>query len=433
MLELFGAGVVSLWLQSVGIKPPTLQPQEWLNSGVPALAQPTPTVEAAVNRYLQQLSQQGFRASEQGIWVQSAQTLLVNQGGTIPRPAASLTKVATSLVALRRWGLDHQFVTEVSATGPIRNGTLQGDLVIQGGGDPLFVWEEAISLGNTLNQLGINRIAGDLIISGNFAMNYEVAPRRSGVLLQEGMNAQDWSPAVQQQYGQMPVGTPRPQVIITGRVRSLSTPPAPLIPLVRHRSLPLAQILKQMNVYSNNAMAEMLAVQLGGAEVIARQAAIAAQVPLAEIRLVNGSGLSPENQMSPRAASGLFQAIQETLQSRGLMVADLFPVAGRDQGTLECREIPAGAVVKTGTLWNVSALAGTLPNQTYGTTWFAIINHGAGVERFRQQQDQLLQNLSQQWGALTPDVSASPTLPLPRLGEPERNQVLPPAMAAGQS
>jgi D-alanyl-D-alanine carboxypeptidase/D-alanyl-D-alanine-endopeptidase (penicillin-binding protein 4) len=201
----------------------------------------------------------------------------------------------------------------------------------------------------------------------------------------------------------------------------MPAPPVPLIPLVRHRSLPLTQLIKQMNIYSNNPMAEMLAVQLGGAPVIARQAAIAAQVPAAEIQLVNGSGLSPDNRMSPRAVCGLFQALQRLIQPQSL--ADLFPVSGRDLGTLELREIPEQAVVKTGTLWNVSTLAGMLPNREYGPTCFAILNHGEGIDRFRQQQDQLLQSLEKQWGPAPGRASQVPLAP-GRLGEPQRNEVL---------
>jgi len=35
--------------------------------------------------------------------------------------------------------------------------------------------------------------------------------------------------------------------------------------LLRHQSLPLAQIIKEMNIYSNNEMAEMLAQSWGSA------------------------------------------------------------------------------------------------------------------------------------------------------------------------
>ncbi len=423
MLQLFGAGVITLWLKSVGIDPPKPQPVDQVATNFQPLNYPAPATEQALDQYLAQLASQGFTASNQGIWIQSQDQLLASHQGTTPLSAASLTKVATSLVALQTWGPDYRFVTQISATGPIQNGVLQGDLVVQGGGDPLFVWEEAISLGNTLNQLGINQVAGDLVIQGDFAMNYELNPLLVGNLLQQGLNADDWSAEAQAQFAQMSQGTPRPQIKITGAVRSATLLPTRLTPLVRHRSLSLVQLLRQMNIYSNNAMAEMLAVQLGGAATVAQQAAIAANVPPEEIQLVNGSGLSPENRLSPRAVAGLFQGIQSLLQSHNLPIADVFPVAGENRGTLESRDLPAGTVAKTGTLWNVSTLAGMIPTQKYGPTWFAILNQGAGVEDFRQQQDKLLQTLQQQLGEPT-ETAIQPSSPPERLGQVERNQIL---------
>lgn len=423
MLQLFGAGVITLWLKSVGIDPPKPQPVDQVATRFQPLNYPAPVTEKALDQYLAQLAGQGFTASDQGIWIQSQDQLLASHQGTTPLSAASLTKVATSLVALQSWGPNYRFVTQIGATGPIQNGVLQGDLVVQGGGDPLFVWEEAISLGNTLNQLGIRQVAGDLVIQGDFAMNYEVNPLLVGNLLREGLNAADWSAAAQAQYSQMPQGTPRPRIKIAGAVRPATVLPMGLTPLVRHRSLSLVQLLRQMNVYSNNAMAEMLAVQLGGAATVGQQAAIAANVPPEEIQLVNGSGLSPENRLSPRAVAGLFQGIQTLLQAHKLPISDVFPVAGENRGTLEWRSLPAGTVAKTGTLWNVSALAGMIPTQKYGLTWFTILNQGAGVEDFRQQQDKLLQTLRQQLGEPTA-TEIQPSSSPERLGQVERNQVL---------
>jgi D-alanyl-D-alanine carboxypeptidase/D-alanyl-D-alanine-endopeptidase (penicillin-binding protein 4) len=56
-----------------------------------------------------------------------------------------LTKIATSLAALKTWGPSYQFETLISATGPVQNGVLQGDLVIKAVAIR-FVWEEAIAL-----------------------------------------------------------------------------------------------------------------------------------------------------------------------------------------------------------------------------------------------------------------------------------------------
>ncbi|WP_338022506.1 D-alanyl-D-alanine carboxypeptidase [Argonema antarcticum] len=199
---------------------------------------------------------------------------------------------------------------------------------------------------------------------------------------------------------------------------------------MRHRSLTLAQILKYMNIYSNNEMAEMLATSLGGSQVVRSLAAEASEVPVSEIHLINGSGLGVDNRISPRAACAMLQAIQHKLQPLGLTIGDIFPVSGRDRlGTLVRRHIPAAAVVKTGTLRNVSALAGVLPTRDRGLVWFAIINRGNDVSSLRVGQDRFLQMLLQQWGAAS--IPPKVVLPSPasygdasRLGAPVRNQIL---------
>jgi len=48
----------------------------------------------------------------------------------------STTKVVTTGTALELLGADHRFHTRVYRTGPIRNGTLEGDLVLVAAGDP---------------------------------------------------------------------------------------------------------------------------------------------------------------------------------------------------------------------------------------------------------------------------------------------------------
>lgn len=424
MLQLLSSGIISLWLEAAGVSlPPALE--ESSSFLLLRLEQRESQGETLLQQYLEELSQRGFAEDGQGVWIQSERNLLGQSFGDQPLPAASLTKVATSLVALETWGPQHQFVTQIGATGPIRHGVLEGDLVIQGSGDPLFVWEEAFSLGNTLNQLGITQVTGNLVIVGYFAMNYETDPAIAGDLLREGLNAKLWNPGTAAQFATLPLGTPQPRVEILGQVQSTLVPPAPQTLLIHHRSLPLFELLKQMNIYSNNEMAEILATSLGGGLAVARRAAAAAQVPDREIQLINGSGLGHENRISPRAATGMFQAIQGQLQRYNLTIADLFPMMGRDQGTVELRQLPPSAVVKTGTLWDVSALAGVIPTVKYGPVWFAIINRGEDIEGFRNQQDQLLQSLTQQWGkpeVLLPELRFMPGRD--RLGDLQRNQIL---------
>lgn len=439
MLRTVSMGVLTLWFNLTSNVytlhesqlSDWVQESAWVESLLKPEYKPNPTAEALMQSYLGRLERLGFSASEQGFWVQSGRDVLAFHQSTEPLPAASLTKIATTLVALETWSPDHTFETQISATGHLQDDTLTGDLVIQGGGDPFFVWEEAIALGNALNQMGIRRVTGDVIVAGNFAMNYESNPLRSGELFIQGINANLWPYEADYQFRTLPPETPRPEVEVMGRVRMLPTSALeePLYPLIRHESLPLDQILKSMNVYSNNAMAEMLAEELGGARVVAKKAAAAAYVPEDEIVLENGSGLGVENRISPRAVTAMMMAIQRHLAARDLNVADLFPVMGRDEGTLLDRRMPESATVKTGTLNDVSALAGVIPTRDRGLVWFTIINRGWDLDEFRYQQDLFLQGLSQEWTptASVPDEIRSSDrdqMSANKLGAPERNTIL---------
>jgi D-alanyl-D-alanine carboxypeptidase/D-alanyl-D-alanine-endopeptidase (penicillin-binding protein 4) len=436
LLELFSSGLVSLWLnlakvsdplQSMANLVPGLDTPWFVGSGAPDLG-----TQAVVQQYLQGLTAKGLTKSLQGIWIQSGSVFLASNQGTTPLPAASVTKVATSLASLQTWDPDHQFETLISATGPIQNGVLQGDLVVQGGGDPLFVWEEAIALGNDLNQMGISKITGNLIITGNFLMDFETQPEKAGEMLKQALDSQHWSSDVEAQYQALPNRIHRPQLAIAGSVQVLTYGADSLpgqILLVRHHSLPLKQILKLMNIYSNNVVAESLANSVGGAGVVAQRASEAAGVPPTEISLINGSGLGMQNQISPRAACAMFATLQRYLLAHNLTIADIFPISGIDEGSIEGRKIPAAAVVKTGTLNQVSALAGVVPTRDRGLIWFAIMNRGTDLDGLRHQQDVLLQTLVNQWGMVSSSpLAIAPTYPLHEaskvLGDTRRNQVL---------
>lgn len=433
MLDLIGSGLVSFWLDVAGVHAKPVEAFELLAlHSSPALIlapSPDPLEKTTIGQYLHLLETWGLARANQGIWMQSGPMLLTNNNGTVPLPAASLTKVATSLAALKTWKPDHHFQTLIGATGPISGGVLQGDLVITGGGDPLFVWEDAIALGNTLNSLGIHRVTGNLVIAGNFAMNYKSNPLVAGELLKQALDSATWKAAALHQYSTLPAGTSKPRVVISGVVQVPLIPNPKQILLLRHNSLPLSEILKEMNVYSNNEMAQMLGNSLGGAQVVAHLAARTAGVSEPEIQLMNTSGLGVENRISPRAVCAMFMAIQRELLPHQMSVADVFAIAGWDhRGTLETRHVPAGAVVKTGTLNDVSALAGVMPTRDRGMVWFAILNRGSAIERLRTSQDNLLQRLVTQWH-LAPSVPAAITphqigkIPS-NLGAASRNEIL---------
>lgn len=384
---------------------------------------PDPEINAQVQKFISGIAAGGFSKENQGVWIQTGNTFLADYRGTVPLPAASVTKSATTLAALQTFGPDHQFVTQIGATGPIQNGVLQGDLVIQGGEDPFFVWEEAIAAGNILNQAGVKRVTGNLVIVGKFYMNFESDPLTAGNLLKQGIDSEIWPEEAKTQYQSLPPGTARPAVAIEGAVKVMPSPPDKVQPLVRHFSLPLAELLKKMNMYSNNMMAQMLADAAGGAPVVAKKVAEAAGVPPAEIQLINGSGLGEENRISPRAAVAIFQAIELYLQPYNMTVADVFAIAGKDLGVLKERKIPTLSVVKTGTLDRVASIAGAMPTQKQGPVWVAIMNGGENLEGFRAQQDVLLNSLLSRWGAVPSapaELSPSPA----RIGKSSRSEIV---------
>jgi D-alanyl-D-alanine carboxypeptidase/D-alanyl-D-alanine-endopeptidase (penicillin-binding protein 4) len=406
----------------------------WQGSpGMVLATDPNPAGANTVQQYLNELVtskliQQNL-AESQGIWVQSGPMLIASYQGTTPLPAASLTKIATSLAAFKTLGPEHQFQTLISATGPVQNGVLQGDLVVTGGSDPMFVWEEAIAIGNTLNQMGIKQIKGNLVITGNFTMNYMPNQQMAGQSLKEAMNSATWGRPAIYSYALMPKGSPKPKVIINGQVKIEPQVTSPQTLLVRHYSLPLKQIIKEMNVYSNNEIAQMLADAIGGHTVVQTTAAQLAKVPYSEIQLINGSGLGPENRISPRAVCAMLMVLQKEAFSHQLTLADLFPTSGfDDRGTMHSRKLPNATVMKTGTLRDVSALGGVFPTRDRGLVWFAIINRGSGISGFRQGQDQLLQNLVKQLQVST-DIPLGVTphsgvSNLPPLGDSVRNEIL---------
>ncbi|MCE2976572.1 MAG: D-alanyl-D-alanine carboxypeptidase [Pseudanabaena sp.] len=399
-----------------------------LASDVSANTTPDPVAKQAITGMLNELKQLGLTNPDQGAWIQShdgaiASGYLSNR----PLPSASLTKIVTTLAALQAWGSNYRFITNISTTGNLVGDTLKGDLIIEGGGDPFFVWEEAIAVGNKLNKLGLKRIQGNLVITGRFAMNFETDLPKAASFLRLAFDSSRWDGEVAEQYATMPVGTPKPQLTILGNVQTVANLGSSNISsklLIRHASLPLWQILKRMNTFSNNEMSEMLASQLGGGQQVAAIAANATDMPLSEIRLVNGSGLGQANQISPRAVVAILMAVHNRAQVEGLTLADLFPMSDCNCGTIEGRKMPRWAIVKTGTLSDVSALAGVIQTKQHGVIWFSLINRGEGnIDDFHRSQDQVLQNLVAKWGL---PKSPSPSFTETPWRDSDRNEVIKP-------
>lgn len=77
-------------------------------------------------------------------------------------PPASVAKALTALYALDRLGPEHRFATRVLATGPVRGGMVEGDLVLAGGGDPNLQTDQLGDLVARLAARGIRGATGRL-------------------------------------------------------------------------------------------------------------------------------------------------------------------------------------------------------------------------------------------------------------------------------
>ncbi len=86
---------------------------------------------------------------------------------------ASNQKQLTAAVAARRLGWDFRYTTRVLATGPVTDGTLEGDLVVVGSGDPTINprhperWAALDAWASQIAARGVRIVSGNLIGDDN--------------------------------------------------------------------------------------------------------------------------------------------------------------------------------------------------------------------------------------------------------------------------
>ena len=81
-------------------------------------------------------------------------------------PPASVAKALTALYALEFLGPDHRFATRLLATGPVKDGRLEGDLILAGGGDPIMTTDRLAELARALEGAGIREVEGEFQVWG---------------------------------------------------------------------------------------------------------------------------------------------------------------------------------------------------------------------------------------------------------------------------
>lgn len=158
---------------------------------VAALAQqpsPAASVEELQQRLAAHVGQAKFAAGEWGVKVASLDTgkvLFEHNAGKLFSPASN-SKLYTMALALDRLGGDYRFRTSLYSTAqPDRRGTLRGDLIVYGRGDPTInarlnsndIVRALAPFVRAVTNAGIRRINGDLVGDESF---YHGPPFGSG-------------------------------------------------------------------------------------------------------------------------------------------------------------------------------------------------------------------------------------------------------------
>ena len=154
-----------------------------------------------------------------------------------------------------------------------------------------------------------------------------------------------------------------------------------------HRSAPLAELIRDINKFSNNVMTRQLFLSLGRnsasrtdldqSEQTLRNWLLQKKLHFPELILENGAGLSRRERISPRSLALLLQSAQRSSLSAEFEAS--LPIVGVD-GTLKNRlsdsKTANHAHLKTGSLQGVQAIAGYV-HSTKNKQWILVflINH----------------------------------------------------------
>jgi D-alanyl-D-alanine carboxypeptidase/D-alanyl-D-alanine-endopeptidase (penicillin-binding protein 4) len=421
------------------------------SSAAPAPAWTLPPAIAAA------LDKAHVPASALALWVQPVDAPAPSWGwnpdfGVNP---ASVFKLVTTSAALDTLGPAFTWKTGVYLTGPVRDGVLQGSVVIVGTGDPSLVMERVWLLLRQLRDSGVRDIRGDIVLDhsgfaadSRTAADFDNAPSEPYNVLPDALlmnfrsvtlgftpdpaakvahvssepplaglrvdatvplgrgGCGDWrsglkldsaDPAKWRFAGSYPAACgprswplayPEPasyeRRLVAAMWRELGgklsgqahdgTLPEGATLAFTFESPQLAQIVRDINKFSNNTMAEQLFLtlawnanpELSAAATDVRQDQ--ARTVLAQwlhqrlggaadgVVVVNGSGLARETRISARTLGRLLQSDWASPAMPELMSS--LPINGVD-GTLRHSTAPAGrAHLKTGSMRDVVAVAG---------------------------------------------------------------------------
>lgn len=340
---------------------------------------------------------------------------------------ASTMKVFAAAAALEDLGPEFRWKTQVWATGPVVKGTLKGNLVLEGGGDPTLGTDGAGMgpLVNAVARAGIKRVEGSLVALDTLVgRELDVWPQGWSI-----GNARDGygAPVVGLNWGQnrsryRSFPEPRKLALLTFskslKARRIAVAGTDTTILARGdtvldrrkwtlvgkvQSPKLSEVLRICLVHSVNQYAEASILAIGARRPSPkysprdqgrrrfRQILTSMGVP-SSVTADDGSGLSRHDLVTARAMANLLR--RDLRRADGLRIVDLMPKGG--QGTLRYRfgrlPSPSWVSAKTGTLDGTSCLVGILRVPGRDTLAFALLSSGyqGTARKVRGFQDRML-------------------------------------------
>jgi D-alanyl-D-alanine carboxypeptidase/D-alanyl-D-alanine-endopeptidase (penicillin-binding protein 4) len=330
--------------------------------------------------------------------LQTGETLFAEHESLSLAPASN-EKLAVTYAALAGLGPEFRIETDVVGRGEQDGATWRGTLLLVGRGDPTLSSRGLASLANQVRAAGITRVTGGVLGDESFFDSRRTAPGwKRWFYVNESPPLSALTVDRARYSGRTSRNPPlsaallfraalrRAGVYVAGGAGT-GIEHGDELPLASLESPPLAAIVKWMDRQSDNFTAELLLKQLGteiatpgttasGSAYVAQTLAEAG-IPLAGVRIADGSGLSLLDRVTVREQAGILRAAWADPDIRPSFFAAL-PVAGRS-GTLSdrMRRPPArGRVVaKTGSTQQASALSGYVKRRYV----FSVVQNGSPV------------------------------------------------------
>lgn len=135
-------------------------------AGLVAFAMPLAAQDLQIKQSAKTIAAAAGLSGAKSIVVMDALTgvVLESYNGSKTLPPASVAKIATTLYALSALGAETTFKTRLLATGPIDNGVLNGDLILEGSGDPRLDTDALGALAEQLKKRGVKAVRGKFYV-----------------------------------------------------------------------------------------------------------------------------------------------------------------------------------------------------------------------------------------------------------------------------